>query len=85
MTAEELDALLASLDSSEATEKGIGLRNVHQRIRLFYGDAYGISVTSTPNCGTQINITLPIRTASENMTNDTGGNTAHELSGFNRG
>lgn len=83
MTQEDLTALLSSLESSETSEKGIGLRNVHQRIRLFYGDGYGITITSMPMEGTKVNITLPIRTESENMTNDTGGKTAHEISGFN--
>ena len=73
MTPEELDALNSTLERSEASEKGIGIQNVHQRIRLFYGDSYGIHITSTPGKGTTITITLPIRTVSENMTDSTGG------------
>lgn len=73
MMPEELDALNSTLERSEASEKGIGIQNVHQRIRLFYGDSYGIHITSTPGKGTTITITLPIRTVSENMTDSTGG------------
>lgn len=83
MTPEELHTLNSSLESSETSDRRIGIRNVHQRIRLFYGDSYGIHITSTPGEGTRITITLPVRTATENMTNCTGGFDTHELSGFN--
>lgn len=69
MTPEELDALNSSLGNEDSSDKGIGIRNVHQRIRLFYGDSYGLHITSIPGEGTTITITLPIRTISENMTN----------------
>lgn len=69
MTAEELSALRLSLEQTmnETEDKSIGLVNVHRRIRLFYGDAYGISVDSTAGEGTQIEILLPLRDHSENM------------------
>lgn len=69
MTPEELDSLNSSLGNEDSADKGIGIRNVHQRIRLFYGDSYGLHITSIPGEGTTITITLPIRTISENMTN----------------
>ena len=59
MTPAEVDALNASLESSETSDKRIGIRNVHQRIRLFYGDSYGIHIESTPEKGTKITIRLP--------------------------
>lgn len=37
----------------------IGLKNVHQRIRLHYGDAYGLEISSEPGKGTQVDILLP--------------------------
>jgi len=40
---------------------GIGLRNVNERIRLFYGEKYGIAVTSILGEGTEVSITLPYR------------------------
>lgn len=69
MTAEELSALRLSLEQTinETEDKSIGLVNVHRRIRLFYGDAYGISVDSTAGEGTQIEILLPLRDHSESM------------------
>ncbi|WP_127593756.1 cache domain-containing sensor histidine kinase [Paenibacillus lautus] len=38
---------------------GIGLRNVHQRIRLFYGNEYGIEVKSEEGKFTQVTMTFP--------------------------
>ena len=40
---------------------GIGLINVNDRIKLYYGDLYGISVSSTEGVGTDIEIVLPLR------------------------
>ncbi|WP_238654180.1 cache domain-containing sensor histidine kinase [Paenibacillus piscarius] len=42
---------------------GIGMINVHQRIRLHYGPAYGIQVFSTPGEGTDVILSLPLREA----------------------
>lgn len=69
MTEEELSALRHSLvHSAEETEdKSIGLVNVHRRIRLFYGQSYGITVESTSGEGTLIKILLPLRDHSESM------------------
>ncbi|WP_379128013.1 sensor histidine kinase [Paenibacillus sp. sgz500958] len=38
---------------------GIGLRNVHQRLRLFYGEEYGLEVQSEAGNGTTVFMTLP--------------------------
>lgn len=76
MTPEELESLRSALSQEETPdtlEKGIGLVNVHQRIRLFYGEKYGVDISSTPGVGTRIEITIPVRTQSENMENSTGG------------
>ncbi len=40
---------------------GIGLRNVHQRIQLTYGEPYGLEIESEPDEGTTIRIHLPVR------------------------
>ncbi|MDF2984497.1 MAG: integral rane sensor signal transduction histidine kinase [Eubacterium sp.] len=37
----------------------IGLRNVYQRIKLFYGENYGMTISSTFGKGTRVEITLP--------------------------
>ena len=38
---------------------GIGLRNVHQRIRLTFGGGYGLSIHSEPDAGTRVRVRLP--------------------------
>lgn len=37
----------------------IGLLNVHQRLRLYYGEQYGIKISSVLNAGTKVIIMLP--------------------------
>ncbi|MFD1175901.1 sensor histidine kinase [Paenibacillus puldeungensis] len=38
----------------------IGIQNVDKRIKLIYGEAYGVTLTSRENAGTTIKINLPI-------------------------
>ena len=38
----------------------IGLRNVYQRIKLYYGESYGLDIKSTENTGTDVTIYLPL-------------------------
>lgn len=39
---------------------GIGIKNVHDRIRLLYGEEYGVSVVSALGEGTRMKINLPL-------------------------
>lgn len=39
---------------------GLALINVNRRIKLIFGDEYGIYVYSTPNKGTEVEIVLPL-------------------------
>lgn len=73
MEKNELHSLQLSLNRDEAPDESIGLVNVNQRIRLFYGESYGLQISSTPGKGTRIEILLPLRNHSENMTDITGG------------
>lgn len=57
---ERLRQRLARPEHLEAG-KSIGLSNVHQRIRLYCGEAYGISVESRLNEYTLVTMTLPRR------------------------
>ncbi|GGE31022.1 histidine kinase [Pullulanibacillus camelliae] len=38
---------------------GIGIQNVDERLKLYYGDPYGVFITSTPGKGTQVKVVLP--------------------------
>lgn len=42
------------------SEHGIGLFNTNNRIRLFYGQEYGITIKSKENFGTCVTVTLPL-------------------------
>jgi len=38
---------------------GIGISNIHERLRLLYGDQFGMDIRSQPGEGTQIRIEIP--------------------------
>lgn len=40
---------------------GIGIRNVHERIQLLYGEEYGVEITSEKGEGTKVKVELPFR------------------------
>lgn len=43
----------------EVNSKGYGLKNVNERIKLYYGTEYGVNIVSTPGVGTCITIAVP--------------------------
>lgn len=45
-----------------AETKGYGVQNVHHRIQLYYGEAYGLTYESEKNAGTCVRLTIPIVT-----------------------
>lgn len=49
-----------SPDGEGAKSGGIGLKNVNERIKLQYGPQYGLSVSSVPGEGTEVEILLPV-------------------------
>ncbi|GAE06547.1 two-component sensor histidine kinase [Paenibacillus sp. JCM 10914] len=55
-----------SIEFEKSMRMGIGLKNVHDRIRLMYGDEYGIDIQSRPNEGTVVMIYIPIIKSGEN-------------------
>ena len=56
-----LNALICSLDDPEdGKNHRIGLRNVHQRLILTYGEQYGLRIVSRENEGTEIRFMIPI-------------------------
>lgn len=52
------ETLLTILDDERCGR--IGLQNVHRRIRLMYGEAYGLSIESAPGRGTRVTVRLPL-------------------------
>lgn len=51
---------------NEYNWQSIGLKNVHDRIRYLYGEAYGIQVTGTVGVGTIVQVILPYQEMTEN-------------------
>lgn len=66
MTKEELTQLNTNIQiSKRKSNLSIGLYNINQRIKLFYGDAYGIEILSQPGEGTIVTLTLPLHISME--------------------
>jgi two-component system sensor histidine kinase YesM len=61
ITEVELTKLLLNVNSSKHNNKSsIGLYNINQRIKLFYGNEYGLSVQSKYKEGTKVSLYLPL-------------------------
>lgn len=45
---------------SQSTYSGIALSNVNQRIKLHFGDNYGLKILSTVGIGTDVEVVLPL-------------------------
>lgn len=64
-TAEKLAQLQAELNDDSGDikmESGFGIGNVNKRIRLYYGEQYGLSVRSEYNTGTCVTLVIPAKT-----------------------
>lgn len=57
-----LDPARPAVSSGSSSGSGIGVRNVHQRIKLTFGEGYGLSIFSEPDEGTLVRIRLPALT-----------------------
>ena len=56
----QLGKLRYAINSGDAAEKGhIGVSNVNQRLKLQYGEQFGVTVDSTLGKGTKITIMMP--------------------------
>ncbi len=65
MTTERLGAVRASLEYDRS--EGFGLRTVHQRIQILFGNEYGLTMESTPETGTRVIVTIPKQTIDKEM------------------
>lgn len=55
----DLDKQMPSYKSKRQLFSGIGVKNVNERIKLLYGETYGVEITSTLGEGTKVRIRLP--------------------------
>ncbi|MCD8197475.1 MAG: sensor histidine kinase [Lachnospiraceae bacterium] len=75
MRPEQLDRLRENISRPPDAEDvqldteggGYGLRNVSERIRLYFGPEYGMSIDSVQGEGTAVTIRIPKRTAGEDV------------------
>ncbi|MDO5416147.1 MAG: sensor histidine kinase [Lachnospiraceae bacterium] len=60
MTPEQVENLFSDTTHvSSGRGSGIGVRNVNERIKLYFGEAYGLEIDSEPDEGTKVKIHLP--------------------------
>lgn len=68
MDADTLYLLNGYLNNENQSFTSIGLKNIHRRIKLYYGDDYGLSIESRQGMGTSVTIRLPLQTAPHHHT-----------------
>jgi two-component system sensor histidine kinase YesM len=62
MSPERLTSVRKGLDdelTASPNSSGYGLKNVNQRIKLYYGMKWGVSIESEEGVGTLVSIVLP--------------------------
>lgn len=64
-----------NLDSKPTGQKGIGVANIYQRLKLFYGDDVVFRIESRLGVGTKITIIIP------EEVEERGGENVQDLSG----
>jgi two-component system sensor histidine kinase YesM len=58
---ETVRASLLQADEADATRrKGVGLRNVHERLIIYFGERYGLRIQNGDGSGTVIELLHPI-------------------------
>ena len=66
MTEEQVGNLFTGASHVDSKRgSGIGVKNVNERIKLYFGEKYGLSIESEPDEGTTVKIHLPVVTYSE--------------------
>ncbi len=56
MSRQQIEAIMSKERSDRA---GIGIKNVNDRLKIYFGQAYGITIDSVPDEGTQVHIRMP--------------------------
>lgn len=60
MNKEKLEELKKTLEEHSDTTSGIGVVNVNERLKLFYGTGYGLTIDSREKEGTQVTIRIKV-------------------------
>lgn len=59
MPQEKIDTLLKDTDTVHIRGKSIGLNNINMRMKMLYGEQYGIQIESKINVGTTVTLRVP--------------------------
>lgn len=59
--------LMGKSTSGNGRGSGIGVKNVNERIKLYFGEAYGLTIDSEPDEGTTVIIHLPAKDEKESL------------------
>lgn len=59
MSEEEVRLLLTDDKRVHKRGSGVGLVNVNNRIRLLFGESYGLEIASEPDEGTRVSVCIP--------------------------
>jgi len=68
MTEDKVETILTGKSTSgNGRGSGIGVKNVNERIKLYFGEAYGLTIDSEPDEGTTVIIHLPAKDEKESL------------------
>lgn len=84
MPKDTVDALLTENNRVRKKGSGVGLINVHNRIRLRFGKPYGLEIESQPDEGTTVRIHLPYMVYSQDTVELLEGGKLKQLKGERR-
>ncbi len=65
MSRETIKNVLEGSYQGKNSYSGIGIKNVQERIKLYFGDQYGLNIESSLKCFTTVEITLPFTQSKE--------------------
>lgn len=76
MSPEEVENLYrrinGELETSGGSGHGIGLKNVQDRIKMNFGEKYGLEIASKPGCYTKVGVRIPMKAQSDNLGHQRG-------------
>ena len=56
MSGEQIEAIM---QHGPTDRTGIGIKNVNDRLKIYFGKSYGLHITSEPDVGTCVEIRMP--------------------------
>ena len=69
-----IESGVAEIYASEGGSNGIGLVNINERIKIFYGEEYELDVISKEGCYTKVILTIPCLDSEEEVLNEKAAN-----------